>query len=66
MQILNKEDMEQVNILINEFIVSNQVNSRESIPVEFLKFLRENNFKIQDGDLLNEVCVLIEKKIDIQ
>ena len=65
MQVLSKEDIEQINILINEFTVSNQVNSKEDIPVEFLKFLREKDFKIQDGELLNELCILIEKKLGI-
>ena len=66
MQILSKEDKEQINILINEFIISINISSKQSILVEFLKYIREKDFKIQDGDLLNELCAVIEKKLDMQ
>ena len=63
MQIVSREDIETITIVINEFIVANEVNSKESIPIEFLKYLRKANMKIEDGVLFNELCDLIEKKL---
>jgi len=65
MQIVNREDEKTIKILINEFMVVNKVNSKESIPIEFLKYLRQVNMKIEDGVLLNELWDLIEKKLVI-
>lgn len=63
MQIVIREDMGTITIVINEFIVANKVDSKESIPIEFLKYLRKANMKIEDGVLFNELCDLIEKKL---
>ncbi|GAB6151362.1 hypothetical protein JCM17380_01120 [Desulfosporosinus burensis] len=63
MQIVIKEDIGTITIIINEFIVANEVNSKESIPIEFLKYLRKVNMKIEDSVLFNELCDLIEKKL---
>ncbi|KJR44651.1 hypothetical protein UF75_4976 [Desulfosporosinus sp. I2] len=63
MQIVSREDIETITIVINEFIVANEVNSKESIPIEFLKYLRKVNMKIEDGILFNELCDSIEKKL---
>ena len=63
MQIVSREDVEIITIVMNEFIVANEVNSKESIPIEFLKYLRKVNLKIQDGGLFNELCDSIEKKL---
>ena len=63
MQIVNREDKKAIKILVNEFLVVNEVNSKESIPIEFLKYLRKVNMKIEDGVLLNELWDLIEKKL---
>ena len=63
MQIVIKEDIGTITIIINEFIVVNEVNSKESIPIEFLKYLRKVNMKIEDSVLFNELCDLIEKKL---
>lgn len=56
MQIVIREDMGIITTVINEFIVSNKVDSKESIPIEFLKYLRKANMKIEDGVLFNELC----------
>jgi len=63
MQVVNRQDVKTIKILINEFLVVNEVNSKESIPIEFLKYLRKVNMKIEDGVLLNELWDLIEKKL---
>ena len=63
MQLVSREDIETITIVINEFIVANKVNSKESIPIEFLKYLRKVNMKIEDGVLFNELCDSIEKKL---
>ncbi|HBW38822.1 MAG: hypothetical protein VR66_15055 [Peptococcaceae bacterium BRH_c23] len=63
MQIVIREDIGTIKIVINEFIVANEVNSKESIPIEFLKYLRKANMKIEDSVLFNELCDLIEKKL---
>ncbi|HBW39132.1 hypothetical protein [Desulfosporosinus sp. BICA1-9] len=63
MQIVIREDRGTITIVINEFIVANKVDSKESIPIEFLKYLRKANMKIEDGVLFNELCDLIEKKL---
>ncbi|SPF55939.1 conserved hypothetical protein [Candidatus Desulfosporosinus infrequens] len=55
MQVVNRQDVKTIKILINEFLVVNEVNSKESIPIEFLKYLRKVNMKIEDGVLLNEL-----------
>ena len=39
------------------------VESKESIPIEFLKYLRKADKKIEDGTLFNELSDLIEKKL---
>jgi len=54
MQIVIREDIGTIKIVINEFIVANEVNSKESIPIEFLKYLRKANMKIEDSVLFNE------------
>lgn len=63
MQIVIRENMGTITVVINEFIVANEVDSKESIPIEFLKYLRKANMKIEDGVLFNELCDLIEKKL---
>ena len=65
MQIVNREDEKAIKILVNEFMVVNKVDSKESIPIEFLKYLRKVNMKIEDGVLLNELWDLIEKMLVI-
>jgi len=64
MKIVIREDMGTITIVINEFIVGNKVDSKECIPTEFLKYLRKANMKIEDGVLFNELCDLIEKKLN--
>jgi hypothetical protein len=65
MQIVNREDEKAIKILVNEFMVVNKVDSKESIPIEFLKYLRKVNIKIEDSVLLNELWDLIEKMLVI-
>ena len=63
MQIVTREDMKTIKILINGFIVTNKVDSKENIPMEFLRYLRKENMKMEDSVLLNELWDLIEKKL---
>lgn len=63
MRLLRREDLTTVLILINEFIVSSDILTKEDIPIEFLRYLRNNNFKIEDGALMNEIFDMIEDKI---
>lgn len=63
MRLLRRENLTTVLILINEFIVSSDILTKEDIPIEFLKYLRSNNFKIEDGALMNEIFDMIEDKI---
>jgi hypothetical protein len=65
MQIISWKDDKIIKTLINEFLVSNQVKSNESIPIEFLKYLRTQNMKIEDGTLFNELTDLIESKLKL-
>ena len=62
MQILSKDNIDEINVLVSEFLISVKVDLKEDIPVEFLKYLREKGYKIQDGELLNELCIIIERK----
>ena len=64
MQVITKEDTEKIKIIVNEFLVTNEVEAKESIPIEFLKYLRKTDKKIEDGVLFNELCELIERKLE--
>lgn len=55
--------MPAINKLIKEFIVCNEIQSAESIPILFLNYLRNNNIKIEDGKLINELFDVIGNKI---
>ncbi|SPF45539.1 conserved hypothetical protein [Candidatus Desulfosporosinus infrequens] len=61
MQVVNREDMKAIKILINEFLATTEV-SKEGIPIEFLKYLRKMDKKIEDGVLFNELIDVIEQK----
>ena len=63
MQIITREDTKTIKLLINEFIITNEVSSKEDIPIEFLRYLRKENMKMEDSVLLNELWDLIEKKL---
>ncbi|AFM40323.1 hypothetical protein Desaci_1297 [Desulfosporosinus acidiphilus SJ4] len=63
MQLINREDEDEIKVVIHEFLMTSQVNSQESIPIELLKYLRKADKKIEDGLLLNELCDLIEQKL---
>lgn len=62
MKIITSENTEAIRILINEFIVTYKLNSKENIPIDFLKYLRETGLKIEDSRLFNELCDIIEQK----
>ena len=64
MQVITSEDAEAIKIIVNEFLVTNEVESKESIPIEFLKYLRLTDKKIEDGALFNELSDLIERKLE--
>lgn len=55
--------MKTLKMYINEFIVSCDIDSKENILSDFLTFLRKNEVKIEDGQLLNELYDLIEEKL---
>lgn len=63
MRLLQRDDMPTINMLINEFIVSSEIQSIESIPIKFLNYLRNNDLKIEDGKLINELFDVIGNKI---
>jgi hypothetical protein len=63
MQVITREDAETIKIIVNEFLMINGVGTKENIPIEFLKYLRSRDMKIEDGVLFNELCELIEKKL---
>jgi len=65
MQIVTNEDIETIKIIINGFIIENEVDSKERIPIEFMRYLRNANMKIENGALINEICDSIEKKLII-
>ncbi|WP_053957242.1 hypothetical protein [Inediibacterium massiliense] len=58
-------DMNDISvlILINEFIVSVDVRSKEYVPIELMRFLREREMKIEDSQLFDQVCTIIENKL---
>lgn len=62
-QVLSRKDMTILMTYINEFIIFFKNDSIERIPSDFLNFLRKNEVKIEDGELLNELCDLIEEKL---
>jgi hypothetical protein len=62
MQVVNREDVKVIKILINGFLATTEVKSKESIPIELLKYLHKMDMKIEDGVLFNELIDLIEQK----
>jgi hypothetical protein len=66
MKILQRQDKGKLKICVNEFVVSSKINNKEDIPIEFLRYLRKNNLKIEDGHLVNDIFDLIEKKLNLQ
>jgi hypothetical protein len=65
MRILDETDLESIQVLINEFIVSVEIETKENIAIGLLNYLRENLIKVQDGKLFNELCTMIEKKLNV-
>jgi hypothetical protein len=63
MQVITREDTETIKIIVNEFLMINGAESKENIPIEFLKYLRKSDKKIEDGVLFNELSDLIESKL---
>ena len=63
MQVITREDTETIKIIVNEFLMINGAESKENIPIEFLKYLRKTDKKIEDGALFNEISDMIEKKL---
>lgn len=63
MRLIQRDDMPAINMLINEFIVSSEIASVESIPIKLLNYLRNNDLKIEDGVLINELFDIIRSKI---
>lgn len=63
MQVVTREDLTTLKIVVNEFMLSNEIDSKENIPIGLLRYLRKTHMRIEDGVLLNELCDLIEKKL---
>lgn len=66
MQILKRKDIKKLKIYINEFVISNRIDSKEDIAINFLRYLRKNKLKIEDGYLMNELFDLIEEKLNLK
>lgn len=64
MQILDGTDLKSIQVLINELIISVDIKSKENIAIELLGYLRKKLLKVEDGKLFNELCTMIEKKLN--
>lgn len=64
MTILDETDLELIQVLINEFVVSVDIKTKENIAIELLNYLRKNLVKVEDGKLFNQLCAMIEKKLN--
>jgi hypothetical protein len=62
--ILDETDLELIQVLINEFVVSVDIKTKENIAIELLNYLRKNLVKVEDGKLFNQLCAMIEKKLN--
>ena len=51
MQVINRADVKAIKILVNEFLATTEVQSKENIPFEFIKYLHRVDKKIEDGVL---------------
>ena len=49
-------------ILVNEFIISCELKSKEDISIKLLQFLKGKNIKVEDAQLFNQICDLIEDR----
>ena len=65
MKILDGTDLESIQVVINEFIVSVDIQSKEHIAIELLGYLRKKLIKVEDGKLFNELCNMVEKKLNV-
>ena len=54
-----KVDMQ---ILTNEFIVSYDLKSKEDISIKLLQFLKDKKVKVEDAQLFNQLCDMIEDR----
>ena len=54
-----KVDMQ---ILVNEFIISCDLKSKEDISIKLLQFLKGKNIKVENAQLFNQICDLIEDR----
>ncbi len=52
-----------IKILINEFIVVVDIGYKYDIPIELIRFLREREMKIEDPNIFEQVCTIIENKL---
>ncbi|KUO74453.1 MAG: hypothetical protein APF81_14580 [Desulfosporosinus sp. BRH_c37] len=64
MHILDQADLKSIQVLINELIISVDIRSKENIAIKFLDYLRKNLVNIEDWKLYNELCILIEEKLN--
>ncbi|MDR5659622.1 hypothetical protein RH915_08955 [Serpentinicella sp. ANB-PHB4] len=55
---------EEKQMLINEFITTNQMNTtQENLPIELLKYLKEKNVKVEDPKDFQVLYDQIESKL---
>ena len=64
MEILDGADLELIQVLINELIISVDIKSKDNIAIELFGFLRKKLIKVQDAKLFNELCTMVEKKLN--
>lgn len=65
MRILDEADWESIQVIINEFIISVDIETKENIAIQLLGYLRKNLIEVQDGKLFNELCTMVEKKLNV-
>jgi len=64
MHILDETDFKSIQVLMNELIISVDIQSKENIAIKLLDYLRKNLVKLEDWKLYHELCTLIEKKLN--
>jgi len=64
MHVLDETDLKSIQVLINELVVTVDMKLKQNIAIELLDYLRNNLIKIEDWEVYNELCTLIEKKLN--
>ena len=64
MHTLDQADFKAIQILTNELVISADIQTKENIAIQLLDYLRKNLVRIEDWKFCNELCTLIEKKLN--